>query len=76
MSDKIILKPIQGKVYEDAGSKKPNRKVGAGGIGAAVVTIAVWATHAFSSVEIPAEVAAAASTLVGFVAAYFVREPT
>jgi predicted phage tail protein len=42
----------------------PSAKTGYTVLGGAVVTILVWIVTAFSGVEVPAEVAAAAATLV------------
>lgn len=46
-----------------------NPKVAAGGVAGAFVTVLVWAA-ALAGVEVPAEVAAALTTLVSFGAGY------
>lgn len=48
-----------------------NPKVAAGGAAGAVVTIAVWAVG-LAGVQVPAEVASAATVLVTFAAGYLV----
>ena len=50
-------------------SLKPVKKVTAGGVGGAVVVIAVYVAGLFG-VEVPAEIASAATVLVGFGAGY------
>jgi putative flippase GtrA len=48
----------------------PVRKVAAGGLAAAITTVLVYVLEAAFSISIPAEVAAALTTLIGFVVAY------
>lgn len=52
----------------------PNRKVTAGGLGGALAMVLVWGLGELG-VDVPAEVAAALSTVVGFGLAYFTNEP-
>jgi hypothetical protein len=52
----------------------PTQKVTTAGAAGALVTIVVWLVGAFTSVEVPGEVAAALTTIVAFAAAYLVRE--
>ncbi len=49
----------------------PNKAVGSVAAGA-FVTIVVWAVQEFAGVTIPAEVAAAATTLISTIAVYLV----
>lgn len=53
---------------------KPNKKVQAGGMAGALTTLIVGVAR-MAGVEVPAEVAAAATTLVFGLVAYFVPEP-
>jgi len=53
-------------------SVAPVRKVTAGGLSGAVVTILVWALEYFANVQIPAYVVAALVTVVSFIVAYLV----
>jgi hypothetical protein len=57
-------------------SMAPTRKVMAGGAIGAAITILVWVLNAFKLLpqgqQIPAEVAAALTTLVSFAVSYFV----
>ena len=50
----------------------PTNKVAAGTLAAAVSVLLVWVLGIW--VEVPAEVASALTTVLGFVAAYFVPE--
>lgn len=54
--------------------QKPNRKVQAGGLAGALTTLIVGIAGMFG-VVVPAEVAAAAATVLFGVVAYFVPEP-
>lgn len=54
----------------DPTSPAPTRKVGAGALAGAIVTIGVWLTPA----QEPAEVVAALVTAVTFVVSYFVKD--
>lgn len=54
----------------DQSNREPTRKVAAGGIAGAVVTVFAWLT----GIELPTEVAAALLTIVYFAAAYFTKE--
>lgn len=58
----------------DQDSAAPTNKVMAAAAGGALTTVVVWIVSLVSEVEVPAEVAAALTTLIGFVAAYFTRE--
>lgn len=51
----------------------PTSKVTAAGLGGAIVLVAIWIAGLFD-VEIPAEVAAALTTLVSFAAGWFKLE--
>lgn len=51
----------------------PTRKVTAGTLAAAVSVIAVWVAGQ-AGLEVPAEVASAFTTLLGFIAAYFIHD--
>lgn len=51
--------------------QKPDRKVAAGGLAGGVSMLIVWGIGA-AGVEVPAEVAAAITTIVTFVTSYFV----
>jgi hypothetical protein len=54
-------------------SKKPNRKVVAGGLAGAVTSILVWlAPSLFPNMEIPPEIAASITTVVFAAVSYFV----
>jgi hypothetical protein len=52
------------------GGSLPVRKVGIGALASALVTVGVWAAQQFGGVEIPSQVAAALTTVVGFAFAY------
>lgn len=52
---------------------KPTRKVGAAGLGGAAAVIIVWVVGAFG-VDVPAEVASAFSTVLGFAAGWLITE--
>lgn len=52
----------------------PTRKVATAGISGAVVAILIWVLQATTDVEVPAEVAAAVTTIVAFVLSYLVPE--
>lgn len=54
--------------------QRPNKKVQAGGMAGALTTLIVGGAR-MGGVEVPAEVAAAATTLVFGLVAYFVPEP-
>tara|TARA_R110002095_G_scaffold55543_1_gene47839 strand:+ start:2023 stop:2202 length:180 start_codon:yes stop_codon:yes gene_type:complete len=54
--------------------QKPNKKVQAGGLAGALTTLIIGVAG-MAGVEVPAEVAAAATTLVFGLVAYFVPEP-
>lgn len=54
----------------DQPSAAPTRKVGAGALAGAIVTIGVWATPA----DEPAAVVAAAVVVVTFLVSYFVKD--
>ena len=56
-------------------SLAPTRKVGAGALAGAVSVVVLWAIETFTTVDIPAEVAAAIATLIYFAVSYWVREP-
>ncbi len=51
-------------------SAKPVRKVAAGTLAAALTTVLVWLLQAVFAIKIPADVAAALTTVVGFAIAY------
>ncbi len=53
----------------------PSRKVSAGLVAGAVMTILAWTSKAFAGVEIPAEVALAGSTILVFGLQYFISDP-
>lgn len=50
----------------------PNRKVTAAGLAGAIVTVGAWVLNATTGVEVPPEVAAAATTIVTVGTAYLV----
>ena len=50
----------------------PDRKVTAGALAGAVTVIGGWALREFAGVDLPAEVASAATTILTFGVAYFV----
>jgi hypothetical protein len=52
----------------------PTQKVTAGVLAGAIVTIIVWILKATSTVDTPAEVAAALVVIVSFLLGYVVRE--
>ncbi len=54
---------------------KPDRKVTAGLMAGAVMTILAWVSKTFAGVEIPAEVALAGSTVIVFFLQYYVPNP-
>lgn len=51
---------------------KPVRKVAAGGVAGAIVTIAVFVLKNFAKIDIPSEVASALTTVVTFLISYIV----
>jgi len=53
--------------------QKPNTKVAAGGLAGGLSMLIIWGVGA-AGVDVPAEVAAAITTLVTFVVGYFVPE--
>jgi len=53
-------------------SKRPTKKVTAGGLAGAVTTLAVFAAGQFG-VEVPPEVASSATVVLTFAAGYLVR---
>lgn len=55
---------------------RPDPKVTAGFSAGAFVTILVWLLQEVAEVQVPAEVAAAATTLFGGLAAYFMPNKT
>jgi hypothetical protein len=57
----------------DQPSAAPTRKVGTGLVAGSAVTILVWFLD-LVGISVPAEVAAALTTILVFVASYFVQE--
>lgn len=55
--------------------QKPNTKVAAGGLAGGLSLLLVWGIGALG-VEVPAEVAAAITTVITFAVSYFVPEKT
>ena len=53
--------------------RTPTRKVGAGALAGAVSVIAVWAAG-LAGLEVPGEVASAFTTILTFVASWFVTD--
>lgn len=53
--------------------QKPNRKVASGGFAGAVSVLLVWGLNS-AGIEVPAEAAAALTSVVTFAVAYFVPE--
>lgn len=53
----------------------PKRKITAGLLAGAVMTILAWASKEVAGIEIPAEVALAGSTLITFFIQHIVPEP-
>lgn len=53
--------------------QKPNTKVAAGGLAGGLSMLIIWGIGA-AGVEVPAEVAAAITTLITFAVSYFVPE--
>ena len=53
-------------------TKRPRTTIAAGAITSAVVVLIVWCARQFGGVELPGEVVAALSTLVGVGVAYLV----
>lgn len=53
---------------------KPTRKVGSGLLAGALTSIAVWALDQFAGVQIPAEIAAAITTVLAFAVSWLVPE--
>ena len=53
-------------------SDSPTRKVMVAGVAGAASAVVVWVMEVSLGMEVPAEVAVALSTLIGFFAAYFV----
>ena len=51
---------------------KPDRKVAAGGLAGALSVLLVWFMN-LGGVDVPAEVASALTTIIGFGTAYFVK---
>jgi hypothetical protein len=64
---------IRDEVHPQPVSKKPSRKVTSAALAGAVVTIGVYAGEQFN-IQLPAEVSAAAVTVLSFVASYLVRD--
>lgn len=52
-------------------SALPVRKVATGTATGGIVTVLVWALKTYAAVDIPAEVAAALTTVLSFVVGYF-----
>lgn len=52
----------------------PTPKVIAGGIAGSVTAIIVWATRQWGHADIPPEIAVAISTVVSFLASYFMPQ--
>ena len=50
----------------------PDRKVNVGAINGAIMAIIAWAIGEFAGVNIPAEIAIAGSTVIGFILAYII----
>jgi hypothetical protein len=57
----------------DQVSSAPTNKVAAAGIGGSVSVVLVWLAGMFG-IEVPPEVAAAATTIISFFSGYLVRE--
>ena len=53
--------------------QKPNTKVAAGGLAGGLSLLVVWGVGA-AGIEVPAEVAAALTTIITFAVSYFVPE--
>jgi uncharacterized membrane protein len=53
----------------------PNAKVIAGALGGAVATIVLWLVSFYGGVDLPAEVAAAVTTIIVAIVAYLTSEP-
>jgi hypothetical protein len=51
-------------------SVKPIRKVTAGAVGGAAITVAIWMIKAVWKIEVPAEVAGAMTVLMTFLVSY------
>lgn len=64
---------IRQEVHPQPPSKRPSRKVTAGALAGALVTIAVYVGELFE-VQVPAEVAASAVTVLTFATSYLVRD--
>lgn len=52
----------------------PSRKVGSGALAGAIAAILLWVLETFTSADIPAEIAAAFTTIVYFVTSYWVKD--
>ena len=50
----------------------PDRKVNVGALNGAIMAIIAWAVGEFAGVNIPAEIAIAGSTVIGFIVSYLV----
>ncbi|MHB8815837.1 MAG: hypothetical protein ACYDAE_21605 [Steroidobacteraceae bacterium] len=57
-------------------SKVPTNKLAASGIAGSVTAIVVWAVKQWGSVDVPADIAVAISTVISFVAGYFTPPAT
>ena len=53
----------------------PNKKVGAGALAGALAIVLIWIVSLFG-VEVPGAVGAAIATILGFITAYYVPEPS
>jgi putative flippase GtrA len=62
------------RAYVEQPDANPTRKVGAGAIGGAIAAIVAWVLNVVAEVDIPPEVAIAASTVFSFILSYFVRD--
>lgn len=58
----------------DQPSLAPTRKVASAGGAGAIVLILVWLLETYAGADIPAEVAAAATTLISLAVAYMVSD--
>jgi hypothetical protein len=54
-----------------ANSTYPTKKVAAAGVAGAVSIVVVWVLHRFVQVDVPPEVASAGTTILAFLAGYF-----
>ena len=64
---------IRDEVHPQPVSKRPTRKVTAGALAGALVTIAIYVGELFEIV-VPADVAASAVTVLTFATSYLVRD--